>query len=156
MRSTGIIASAAFAAMFTLAGIDISPNSILSGADAAFAAGKGGGNGNGKGAGKGKGNSASAGNKSGAKENWGETTSSLGALNAAHASPRARERAAPNSRVGLIATYENAVKAAAANTEEATSSVLEGIAAALEAAANKPVNENTAAAVQGLLESKNK
>ncbi|NTS30589.1 Holotricin-3 precursor [Phyllobacterium sp. BT25] len=38
----------------------------------------------------------------------------LGALNAAHASARARERAAPNSSVGKIATYERNREAALA------------------------------------------
>ena len=34
---------------------------------------------------------------------------SLGALNAAHANPRALENASPNSRVGRIAAYRNTV-----------------------------------------------
>jgi hypothetical protein len=37
-------------------------------------------------------------------------------MNAAHASPRARERAAPNSVVGQIASYEKAVLSGDLNT----------------------------------------
>ena len=42
---------------------------------------------------------------------------SLGPLNAAHASARARERAAPNSAVGKIATYERSRQEALALTD---------------------------------------
>jgi hypothetical protein len=41
----------------------------------------------------------------------------LGPLNAAHASARARERAAPNSSVGKIAAYERSREAALAITD---------------------------------------
>lgn len=47
----------------------------------------------------------------------GKTASKLGALNAGHASARARERASSNSRVGLIALYEKAVLAGQALAE---------------------------------------
>ena len=41
----------------------------------------------------------------------GLSASSLGRLNAAHASSRARERAAPHSAVGLMGQYADAVEA---------------------------------------------
>ncbi len=43
-----------------------------------------------------------------------------GSLNAAHASAMAREKAAPHSRVGMIATYEKAVLASSLTDAEAT------------------------------------
>lgn len=85
--------------------------------------GNGGGNSGGRGGGYGNGNSASDENglsaRGGSKDNRGQSESRrtsarvdtlgadhLGPLNAAHASARARERAAPDSAVGKIATYE--------------------------------------------------
>jgi chromosome segregation ATPase len=55
----------------------------------------------------------------------------LGRLNAAHASPNARAHAAANSTVGLLATYENAVKDGHALTLQADA--LNGGIAGLEA-----------------------
>ncbi|WP_432696319.1 hypothetical protein ACQUQP_17485 [Marinobacterium sp. YM272] len=86
--------------------------------------GNGGGNGGGNagGQGKGKGQSAAGGlgrsagpgakgaQGRGVGNNRGAVASSLGALNAAHASATARAHAAPNSRVGLIAAYERVVE----------------------------------------------
>jgi hypothetical protein len=46
-----------------------------------------------------------------------DDTDQLGALNAAHASLRARERASPKSAVGKIATYERAREKALAITD---------------------------------------
>jgi hypothetical protein len=96
-----------------------------------FAHAKGNGNGNGGGHGNGgnggsshgqsssdHGRSAAAHGKSISHENTAAVSdidsdaSSLGALNAAHASATAREHAAPNSAVGKIATYEKSREAA--------------------------------------------
>ncbi len=99
----------------------------LFGPGKAFAAGNGngGGNGNGHGGGNGNGNAGGNGNDNGNAggnsnasgnahpDNHGAVASSLGALNAAHASSTALANAAPNSRVGRIATYRNASAAAA-------------------------------------------
>jgi hypothetical protein len=51
------------------------------------------------------GNSNSNSNNNGGNGN-GKTASALGALNAAHANQNALDNAAPNSRVGMIATYQ--------------------------------------------------
>lgn len=48
-----------------------------------------------------------------------DDTDQLGALNAAHASARARERASPKSAVGKVATYERAREQALAITDPA-------------------------------------
>jgi hypothetical protein len=53
-------------------------------------------------------------------ENHGAEASSLGALNAAHASDTALANASPNSRVGKIAAYKEAELAAKAAAEAAT------------------------------------
>lgn len=98
--------------------------------------GNGGGNGNGNGGGKGNGNGGQGGSnksesgKSGkastkktsetapvikkvkrqeVAEDLGVSAAELGALNAAHASPNALMNASPNSRVGRIAAYRDAV-----------------------------------------------
>jgi hypothetical protein len=92
----------------------------------------------------------------------GSTSSKLGRLNAAHASPTARSNAAPHSAVGRIATYEEAVNetlaAEQAHKEDPTNqSLLEYQQAyldqeeALAAAANKDIDEDVAQAVNGLL-----
>lgn len=89
--------------------------------------GNGGGNGNGDGGGKGNGGEGH-GNAKADHANSKSTTktketdlsdgdlnkTNLGPLNAAHASARARERAAPNSSVGKIAAYERSREAALA------------------------------------------
>ena len=94
------------------------------------------------------------------------SASSLGALNGAHASPNARTHAAPNSRVGRIATYAKVVQAEnalAINPNDAAakaylSSVgLLGVPAhtaeqmALKRAANKPISDQIMDAVNKLL-----
>jgi hypothetical protein len=66
-----------------------------------------GGNGNGGG----NGASANKGPDDSASSSHGALASSLGALNAAHASTTALDSAAPNSRVGRIATYGKVVDA---------------------------------------------
>src|SRR5262245_20931683 len=78
------------------------------------------GNGNGHGNG-GNGNANANGH-----DNHGATASSLGALNAAHASPDALANASPNSRVGKIAAYKEAALAAqgAADAEAAINDAL--------------------------------
>jgi hypothetical protein len=81
--------------------------------------------------------------------------SALGALNAAHASPTARQNAAPNSRVGMIAAYEDRVMAALANPTLSPTQLRAEIAAAraeeLTAAANRPVTRAVAERVDDLL-----
>jgi len=77
---------------------------------------------------------------------------SLGALNAAHASPTARANAAPNSRVGQIAAYERAMQSALAIQDPArrSAAVIEA-RAMLDDAANKPVTREVVARVDALL-----
>lgn len=82
----------------------------------------------------------------------------LGALNAAHASPRARDVAAANSRVGRIAAYENAMRDALAMpeaTQAQRAAKADAIAAArtheLAAAANKPISPDVVTRVDSLL-----
>jgi hypothetical protein len=72
----------------------------------------------------------------------GLTASSLGRLNAAHASATAREHAAPHSAVGLIGQYADAIAAGD----------LEAAAAALAAAANKDIDLAVVGAVNDLLD----
>jgi hypothetical protein len=102
---------------------------------------KDGGNGGGHGNGNGNGNGHSGGNQGKSESHQGVASSKdekasrvkafkeaaavadtadadqLGALNAAHASLRARERASPKSAVGKIATYERAREQALAITD---------------------------------------
>jgi hypothetical protein len=137
--------------------------------------GNGGGNGNAGGNGVGNGASASNGAASGtdddsAPSSHGALASSLGALNAAHASTTALDNAAPNSRVGRIATYgkvvdaENTLADPNATEEEkaAAQSFLDGLGlsdvtaedaerSTLEAAANKTVTDQVMDAVNSLL-----
>jgi hypothetical protein len=82
----------------------------------------------------------------------------LGALNAAHASPTARAHAAPESRVGRIAAYESAMRAALslpAFTVEQIAVRDAAIASArstqLTAAANRSVTPDVVARVDRLL-----
>lgn len=97
--------------------------------------------------------------------------SQLGRLNAAHASPNAREHAAPNSAVGRIAAYEMAVHQrqevqleleSLVEDKSATSQQIEDAHLALEdavqlevetlsEAANKEVNVDVAQAVNEML-----
>lgn len=100
----------------------------------------------------------------------GSSASSLGALNAAHASPTALGHAAANSRVGRIATYDKVVRAE--NTLENPNATLaqkqaaqaylnsQGLdqmsaqqaeRTALARAANKPVTQQVMDAVNDLL-----
>jgi len=90
------------AATFALSSISAASLTALTfSADMAIAGNGKGNNGNGNGNGnRNNGNGNSNGNSQGS------IASSLGALNAAHANPNALANAAPNSRVGLIATYQ--------------------------------------------------
>jgi hypothetical protein len=79
-------------------------------------------------------------------------------LNAAHASPVARANAAPNSQVGLIASYEQAMLAALAMpavTPDEIAAKEQAIASArsqeLAAAANKALSPEVVAQVDALL-----
>jgi len=79
----------------------------------------------------------------------GTTASSLGSLNASHASTNALAHAAPTSRVGRLATYASAIhalNAAPVNSLAAKQAIAEA-AAALAKASNKAV---TPAAVQAV------
>jgi hypothetical protein len=88
----------------------------------------------------------------------GALAAQLGALNAAHASPTARANAAPDSRVGMIATYERAMLAAlalpATNPQQiaARNDAIAEALAVLDAAANRgPVTAEVVAEVNALL-----
>ena len=92
------------AATFALSSISAASLTALTfSADMAIAGNGKGNNGNGNGNGNGNRNNGN-GNSNGNSQ--GSIASSLGALNAAHANPNALANAAPNSRVGLIATYQ--------------------------------------------------
>ena len=102
----------------------------------------------------GKGTSGSKGGKgsTASKGIKGSTASTLGALNAAHASPNALAHASPNSRVGKIAAYKDSV--AALNTANANlaaaqatlaADIRAGAPAATITADQKAVNDAIAA-----------
>ncbi|MBR0673655.1 hypothetical protein GXW76_20955 [Roseomonas soli] len=79
--------------------------------------------------------------------------SALGALNAAHASPTARANAAPNSRVGQIASYERAMVQALSIQDPIARDVAIARARSneLAAAANRPVSRDVVTRVDSLL-----
>lgn len=137
LATAGLLALAAAAVPL---GVDLEPR-------AAFAD-KGGGKGN-AGGGQGRGNGNSNGNdgaaSNGADDDGQSTesasTSDLGRLNAAHASETAMANAAPNSAVGEVAAYRDAVLAG--ETEDA--------AVAVDAATNKTVTESVLHALNELL-----
>lgn len=90
--------------------------------------------------------------------NSGQLTSALGALNAAHANSEALGNAAPQSEVGKIAAYDNAMLAALALPDATPAEAAyrdQQIAAAratyLAAAANKPLSPAVVAKVDSLL-----
>jgi hypothetical protein len=117
----------------------------------------------GKGNGQGKGNGKSAGAKKSASVEEEEEevievkkaklASKLGALNAYHASPNAFKNASPNSRVGRIAAYWSKLQEAevdgAITPEEQTE-----LDSLLDAAANKPLDDETKEAFNQLLRDK--
>ncbi len=114
-------------------------------------AGKGNGKDNGRGGGKGQGNGNAHGhNKSGNGhgDEWPDDVDGTklklpGSLNAAHASPRAMERANRNSRVGALGAYMDAMADYADAVRRgdvlAQQAALDAAAAALADAANKNV-----------------
>ena len=125
--------------------------------DQAFAGpGKSGDHGGGKGGGKDHGSKqkvASATEDEEDANSNGKLASKLGALNAYHASLNAFAHASPNSRVGRIAAYWDALQAA---EEDGTVSPEEQTALddLLDAAANKPIDEATRDAFNQLLRDK--
>jgi hypothetical protein len=132
--------------------------------------GKGGGEGNGKGGGAGssggnhgkssnRGSSANAHDKSkvdkAAVDSDDNDDGSLGALNAAHASARARERAAPNSAVGKIATYERSRDEAMALIDPALrEQALEDAVAQLETAFGRTLTDDQIDRIDDLVDAR--
>ena len=74
------------------------------------------------------------------------SASSLGSLNAAHASPTARAHAAPHSAVGAIAAFANAVE----SDELSNRQRVEAAAQALASQANKPITTPVVSRVANL------
>jgi hypothetical protein len=114
------------------------------------------GNGNGGGHGNGNANGHDKADKAG-KSNHGAEASSLGALNAAHASETALANASPNSRVGKIAAYKEAELAAktaaadAATADQAVADAQEALDGALAANADDdPLNDVDQDTIDGL------
>jgi len=135
------------------------------------AGGNGGGNGNAGGNGASSAGGVGSGSDAGsAQSSHGALASSLGALNAAHASLTGLENAAPNSRVGRIATYKEIVAAedtladpnATAEDLAAAQSLIDGLSltgmtpeeaaqSSLDEAANKTVTDQVMDAVNSML-----
>jgi hypothetical protein len=93
----------------------LGPVGFVSAAYAKNGGGNGGGNGNGGNGGNASGHSADHGKSAEAHDKndaKSREANALGALNAAHASAKARAHASPNSAVGKIATYEKSREAA--------------------------------------------
>jgi hypothetical protein len=135
--------------------------------DAAWAK-DGGGNGKGGGAGSSGGNHGKSSNR-GSSANAHDKSKvdkatvdsddnddgSLGALNAAHASARARERAAPNSAVGKIATYERSRDEATALTDPALrEQALEDAVEQLETAFGRTLTDDQIDRIDDLLDAR--
>ncbi len=79
----------------------------------------------------------------------------LGALNAAHASDRARSRAAPNSAVGRIGTYQRSRDAALAITDPARSAAaLASAVSALQQAFGRTLSPVQVDRVNALIDSR--
>jgi len=118
----------------------------------------GGGNGNGNGGGKNKA-SASADEEDEEDDEEedanakGKLASKLGALNAYHASLNAFENASPNSRVGRIAAYYEALKAAEEDGDVSDEEQAE-LDDLLDAAGNKTLDDETKEAFNDLLREK--
>jgi hypothetical protein len=127
--------------------------------------GNGGGNGNGHagGNGNGGGNGNAGGNANGNAannshpENHGAVASSLGALNAAHASSTALANAAPNSEVGRIHAYQVALDNYLTDLQnhpldtDLLDADIAAVGDALGAAANKTVTPSTVDRLNDLL-----
>lgn len=97
------------------------------------------------------GNGNANGNSGGSANSQGKTASSLGALNAAHASPQAFANAAPNSEIGKIKAYflanqTAALSDAAALQEAYDSSAPSAVRDAYEALLADPANTTLQAA----------
>jgi hypothetical protein len=132
--------------------------------------GKGGGEGKGKGGGSGnsgrnsdhssdRGSSANIHDKTKIDKATVDTDDnddgSLGALNAAHASARARERAAPNSAVGKIATYERSRDEAMTLTDPALrEQALDDAVAQLETAFGRTLTSDQIDRIDDLLDAR--
>jgi hypothetical protein len=79
----------------------------------------------------------------------------LGPLNAAHASARARERAAPNSSVGKIATYERNREAALAIADPVLrDQALDDAVTQLESDFDRPLTDDQVDQVNALLDAR--
>ncbi|NCF29299.1 MAG: FAD-binding protein, partial [Gammaproteobacteria bacterium] len=111
------------------------------GGNSASASGRGGGKGgSGHATGRGQGHANTGhghghGHGHGNASRHGVSASTLGSLNAAHASATARANAAPNSAVGAIAAFAAAVE----STELTNRERVEAAAQALASQANKPI-----------------
>ena len=81
----------------------------------------------------------------------GISASALGSLNAAHASSTARDNAAPNSRVGRIASYEDSITSYK-DSDFMDEEDLQAAAESLASAANKSIDSDVVAAVNDLLD----
>lgn len=93
----------------------LGPVGFVTAAYAKNGGGNGSGNGNGGNGGNASGHSADHGKSAGAHDKndaKSKEANALGALNAAHASAKARAHASPNSAVGKIASYEKSREAA--------------------------------------------
>ena len=163
--------TATFAALVTMLPVKFDPSHPLAFNSALAGNGHGNGNGGGNGNAGGNGNGNAGDNSNSHPTNNGAVASSLGALNAAHASTTALANASPNSRIGKIAAYKAdsaalALAQAQLATDTANLAPAAVIAAdnvaitaaalakqtALNAAANKtPVSAETQAALDGLL-----
>ena len=109
------------AAAIAVSGVSVATITTLALSTEMAVAGNGSGSGNGNN-GNSRSNSDNGGsrtNNSGGNGN-GKIASTLGALNAAHVSQNALDNAAPNSRVGMIATYQREAILTIALTDEAT------------------------------------
>lgn len=114
----------------------------------------GGGNGNGGGKSKDKASASADEDEDEDEEEDGKKDKlKLGALNAYHASANAYKNASPNSRVGRIAAYYEALKAAEEDGDVSDEEQAE-LDKLLDAAANKPIDDETREAFNDLLREK--
>jgi hypothetical protein len=120
-------------------------------------AGNGGGNGNGHANGKNADNSGQNASASDHSTSKAKSASSLGALNGfLHASPKALAHASPKSEIGKVAiVYGGLLQNYLSPPQGSTPPTLAQVAAALSAAANKPLSTATIQAVNAKLASSN-
>ncbi|UXN58879.1 Holotricin-3 precursor [Phyllobacterium zundukense] len=164
----GIVAAACLGLFF--AGAMCATTDHFNPVGSAFAK-NGGGNGGGNGNGGGKGNNGGSHGKSSERGNsvnahdkakvekssldTDDDKTGLGPLNAAHASARARERAAPNSSVGKIATYERSREEALALTDPALQEeALDDAVAQLETAFGRTLTPAQVDRIDALLDAR--